>query len=96
MFSNFCRTNLRIWKNSLSCAEFDSLSIDVLGKKFKCVFDMESDTFLMKTEVFDMIFGKKGFEYLQDTFLQLLTTSKSFVKTYVIYAAFDARSSGIV
>ena len=57
------------------------------------IFDAKSETFLTKTEVFDMVFRKKEFS---NTFSQLPKLLKSFVKTYVIYAVFDALSNGIV
>ena len=69
--------------------EFCALSTDVFGKKFMRVFDVESEAFLTKTDVFDMTFRK-------NTFSQLRRASKSFVKTYVAYAAFDVLSNGIV
>ena len=56
-------------------------------------FDVESEAFLTKTEVFDMILRRKDFS---NTFSQLPKLSKSFVKIYVVYAVFDALANSIV
>ncbi len=48
-------------EKSLSCAEFYTLPTDALGYNFTRVFDVESEAFVAKTELFDMVFRKKIF-----------------------------------
>jgi hypothetical protein len=48
IFSSFFEINFRQGKNSPLCAEFDTLSIDTLGKKMMCVFYGESEAFFQK------------------------------------------------
>ena len=50
--------SLQKWKNSLSCVEFDALSIDALGNKLICTFYVKLEIISAKTEFFHMVFRK--------------------------------------